>query len=344
MSFVEGLQLTDRPAVNFLHLLLPHLPFRYLPSGRTYAGAPQRPFLGKHASGPTKVLSRDPAVSLIQQQRILLQLVYTDNLLGTLLDRMKETGLLDEALLVVTADHGEGLAPDAHWRKLDDKNPSDLAWVPLFVKSPRQKTGKVDARNEEQVDIMPTIADELGITIPWTMDGRSLHGTPRDPATKHWFDVPGEAQQITTASWLPRARKGFASETASPELGPRGLFATPAVRGLYGKKLSLLDVGAPASLTATLDSHLALAKVDRARSVPSMLWGDLPGPPREGSHWLAVSVNGTIAGSVAAVQGVTDGKWRFLGLVDDTFFRDGGNDVRLFEVDGATLHPVAMHQ
>jgi hypothetical protein len=343
-NFVEGLQLTDRPAVNFLHLLLPHLPFRYLPSGRTYPGAPQRPFLGKYASGPTKVLTRDPAVSLIQQQRILLQLVYTDNLLGTLLDRMKATGLLDEALLVVTADHGEGLAPDAHWRKLDDKNASDLAWVPLFVKSPRQKAGKVDPRNEEQVDLMPTIADELGIKVPWTMDGRSLHGSARDPATKHWFDVPGEAQQISTATWLARTKKGFASETASPELGPRGLFATAAVRGLYGKKLTLLDVGSPASLTATLDSHLRLGKVDRAHSVPSMLWGDLPGPPREGSRWLAVSVNGTVAGSVAAVQGVTDGKWRFMGLVDDTFFRDGANDVRLFEVDGATLHPVAMSQ
>jgi hypothetical protein len=341
--FVDALRPTGRPAVNFLHLLLPHLPFRYLPDGRQYEGAPQRPFLGKFASGPTKVLARDPAVSTITEQRLLLQLMYTDGLLGTLLDRMKKTGLFDESLVVVTADHGEGLAPDAHWRKLDDRNAPDLAWVPLFVKSPGQTAAKVDPRNEEQVDIMPTIADELDVDVPWTMDGRSLYGTPRDPAAKKWFDVPGEPKQITPATWLGRTKQGIASEGMRPELGARGVFAIESVRDRFGKPLAGMKVGAPAQITATMDPDIHLDAVSlKRRNVPAMLYGDLPGPVTEGSRWLAVSLNGRIAGAVAAIQGVTDGKWRFMGLVDDRYFVDGRNDVRLFVVDGDTLHPVTL--
>jgi hypothetical protein len=51
------------------------------------------------------------------------------------------------------------------------------------VKMPGQQVGRVDDRDARTIDIVPTIADSLGLTIPWHVDGRSLRAAnrPRHP-------------------------------------------------------------------------------------------------------------------------------------------------------------------
>ena len=44
-------------------------------------------------------------------QRHLLQLGFTDRLLGRLVTRLRRAGLYDRSLLVVTADHGASFRP-----------------------------------------------------------------------------------------------------------------------------------------------------------------------------------------------------------------------------------------
>ncbi len=342
-TFIDGLAPRGRPTFDFLHLVMPHVPWRFLPSGRLYDGSPLRFVLPKPPeNSAAKMLAVDPAVSLVQRQRLLLQLVYTDGLLGQLLDRMARTGLLDEALLVVTADHGEGLAPSAHWRFLDDRNAADLAWVPLFVKTPGQRSGLVDPRNEEHVDLVPTIADLLDVRVPWQVDGRSLYGPERPMATKRWYDVPGRPRTIETAGWLAKAHRGIAERTARPDRGVHGLFAVGSVEGSYGVTVESLTRGSPATVRATLDGVIDIEHVSPASgSVPAMLYGNLSGPVPGASRWLAVSVNGTVAGAVVATQGLRDHRWRFMGMVDDRFFVEGRNDVRMYIVEGSVLHPLA---
>ena len=51
---------------------------------------------------------------------------------------------------------------------------SDVLPVPMFVKYPGQKGAAVDRRNAELIDVVPTIADVLGIDLPWRVDGASL--------------------------------------------------------------------------------------------------------------------------------------------------------------------------
>jgi hypothetical protein len=333
-SFLDGLHPADRPALHFLHLLLPHVPFHYLPSNRAYTAAPMKDLLPPPpANSAAKLLATDPQVSLVQQQRLLLQLVYTDGLLGQLLDRMQATGLLDTAMLVVTADHGEGIAPGSHWRFLDDRNVADLAFVPLFVKRPGQRAAAVDPRNEEHVDLLPTIADQLDVTVPWAVDGRSLYGGERPMATKRWYDVPGEPRTVDTGPWLATAHTGLAT---GPDLYAVGSAASP-----HGRTVASLPRGAPVGVRATFDPGLGLDHVSpRTMLVPAMLWGTLSGAPPGASRWLAVAVNGTIAGAVTATQGLRDKRWRFLGMVDDRYFVEGRNDVRLYTVEGSVLHPL----
>src|SRR2546430_8556651 len=61
---------------------------------------------------------------------------------------------------------------DCDWSS--DVCSSDLAPVPLFVKRPWQRGGAVDDGSARSIDIVPTIADALGIKVPWHLDGESL--------------------------------------------------------------------------------------------------------------------------------------------------------------------------
>ena len=151
--------------MHFLHLLLPHSSWRYLPSGLTY---PFPRLLGKGwvtDSWPVEVA----------HQRHMLQLAYTDRLLGTLIEQMEATGLWDDALVVVTADHGNSFVPGTKGRVLETRPEveADLAWVPVFIKEPGQSQGATSDANWEHVDLLPTMADALGVTVPFKVDGIS---------------------------------------------------------------------------------------------------------------------------------------------------------------------------
>jgi hypothetical protein len=151
-----------------LHLLLPHAPWRYLPSGRSYRGfqAPQ---------GVTRDVWRNDTRLVDRRYREhLLQVGYVDRVLGRIVRRLRATGLWNRSLLVVAADHGCSFLPGDHERTVNLANIGDIAPVPLFVKTPWERAGRIDDRSARTIDIVPTIADVLGDTMPWKIDGRSL--------------------------------------------------------------------------------------------------------------------------------------------------------------------------
>ena len=87
----------------------------------------------------------DPDLSVHNHLRHLLQVGYTDHLVGQLLERLRRTGLLERALLVVTADHGYSFRVGVESRRLSaSDNVEEIAPVPLFVKAPGQTEGTVD--------------------------------------------------------------------------------------------------------------------------------------------------------------------------------------------------------
>lgn len=328
---------SDKPVLSFLHLLLPHVPWKYVPSGLTYGEHPPSFPLGRAKEGDSLRRNEEPGAMAVTQQRMLLQLAYTDGLLEQILDRLEQTGTWDETLFVLTADHGAGLTSGQRSRHLDTDNAPDLAYTPLFVKYPQQKAGTEDDRNAMNVDILPTIADALDVTVPFKTDGVSLLGTPRKDLAKQWFDTPGEALPIDGARWRETVRTGYAAALARPELGPEGLFAAGPHRALFGRETHTFITGAKAAVTARAVPGFTVDKA--SGTVPALLWGDLSGSLGT-TTWLAVSVNGTIAGSVVAAPSRKDGSWHFVGIVSDEHFTPGRNDVRLWTVDGNTLHPL----
>ena len=107
-------------------------------------------------------------------QRHLLQVGFVDRLIGRLVDHLKEQGIYDEALLILTSDHGASYREGSPRRTFRKENAADIVLIPLFVKVPGQESGVIRDRPVETVDILPTIASLLSIDMPFEVDGQSL--------------------------------------------------------------------------------------------------------------------------------------------------------------------------
>ncbi|MFG3602978.1 sulfatase-like hydrolase/transferase [Micromonospora chersina] len=297
-AFLAGLRPAARPTLHFLHLLMPHSPWAYLPSGAHYA-APED-------------LPNDGAGWVdLARARHLAQLGYTDRLIGETLRTLRATGLYDKALVLVTADHGVSFRQDWQGRGLDAINHAadQVAWVPMFVKEPGQRVGRVDDRNWMHVDLLPTIADETHVRIPWRMDGRSARQAPRERADKRFYDRPGQPLTITGGVPTPPA-----PPPPDPLLGTH-----------VGEK--------PSGGTATVADLAAFRDVDPAHGeLPALVWGTVPASVPDGTR-LAVAVNGTVGAVVPVVRADPGGR-RFAALLpDDRLFAAGANRLDLYRVE-----------
>ena len=97
-----------------------------------------------------------------------------DDQMGRLFEGLRTTGAWDETLIIVTSDHGEQLGDHGLAGKLGFYDESYR--IPCIVRDPRPRSagGKVVDDFTENVDLMPTILDWIGLEIPSQCDGRSL--------------------------------------------------------------------------------------------------------------------------------------------------------------------------
>jgi arylsulfatase A-like enzyme len=100
-----------------------------------------------------------------------------DEQVGRVIDVLRKTKLLDQTLLIITADHGEGLGERGYFQhgpRVDD----GVMRVPLIMRFPRQaphgRRGQRVAQLVRTIDIMPTVLETLGIPVPDGVQGRSL--------------------------------------------------------------------------------------------------------------------------------------------------------------------------
>ena len=316
--------------LHFVHLSLPHAPFRLLPSGREYGNATSIDGILDDAFNDWT-----PSSWLVDQalQRHLLQVGYTDRLIGLLVQRLEQAGIYDRALVIVTADHGASFQAGGSRRYVTAENVADIAGVPLFVKYPGQRHGRVDRRSANTTDIVPTIADVVGVQMPWHVDGRSLLGSP-------------VARRISVG------RRDGGARVVSPELVEAGVLATARRNAglfgeggdslyrigphptLIGRKVDELPTRPAGEVTARLDGETLFANVRLGSGfVPARVVGGLEGRvPTHGTP-VAIAVNGRVAAMTRTFM--QDRGSHFAALVPETSFREGRNDVEVFLVDSA---------
>lgn len=154
----------DKPVYAQFVTLSSHQPFRYVPDNREPLKIPKE-MRGTRAAD------------------WLASLSYADLAVGQFLDWLKMTGIYDDSIVILYGDHVA--MKDVRLTGTDKEimeeilgreySAADLQWIPLLVHLPGQSTPEVVTSPAGQVDIMPTVADLLGVELTKTPHlGRSL--------------------------------------------------------------------------------------------------------------------------------------------------------------------------
>jgi hypothetical protein len=339
-EFIESIVVPsseDRPPFYFLHTLLPHEPWVYLPSGQQFTTNGSTVGLSPRSSRWT-----DDVVAVARNyQRHLLQVRYADALLGQVLDRMRTVGLYDDALLVVTADHGVTFRPGFPFRRPRAESFVDLVSVPLFIKMPNQQTGTVFASNVETIDIVPTVATRLGIRLPWEVDGvDAFDGSVDARAEKSlFFDDP--LQRMTGPGDLGAAIHDVVARKYEWFEDPDG-FHGPKVgrhQELLGRRVDEFEVVVSEDVQATVNFPAIFADVDRGSDfIPSHVSGAVR--PLGGAiainpaTSIGVAVNGVLAGVTQVYDFPVNGRqhaWDV--IINPQLVTDGSNTLEVFTIE-----------
>jgi hypothetical protein len=329
-NWVAEIGRTRQPQLDFFHLMMPHVPFQFLPSGRTY----NLPGAGDVRGLLAERSYDDPWLVREAWQRHLLQLGAVDALLGELIGQLKRRGVWDESVVVVTADHGMSFRRHHNRRALRPYNVGELAPVPLFVKAPRQQRGRVSDSPRETIDVMPTIADLLGVPIPWRVDGSSALRRP-----------PRRTRRMLATEFTSFAvdRAAFRRQRAAVLRRKLGLFGSgPAWPGLYGIGPHGRLAGRRLSDFRVVRSRRARLRVRGARQfravapetgfVPSHVQGLIAHGRQGGGRPLAVAVNGTIIVTAYSFSLDRSRAEYMSALVPEEVLRPGHNRVQVLEI------------
>lgn len=334
--FLNCLQDSSRPTLHFIHVLLPHIPWAYLPSGRRYADDRDTVDLMSFDShsGLLEYWGQDEWLVSQSRERYCLQLEYVDQLVGRLLARLKESGLYDRSLLVLTADHGVSFHSNQPRREPASGNLADILSIPLFIKLPEQTAGEISDRNVESIDIFPSIADVLGIALSDPVDGCSVFDRDagerelkRLGGVRSWktFD-PAVLAQSDPASFRP----DFERRSAPAQIGPAAGVVGRAVDEFELSKTAPLEIEFVRYADELTNAHDALC--------PCLFEGYVRAPkPIDAPVVLAVAVNGRIR-AVTRTLLLDPFRDRWAALVPESAIRAGPNRIEVFGIVGSDSH------
>jgi arylsulfatase A-like enzyme len=195
-----------RPFFMFLHFMEPHDPYFVHPyNGEAYA----------------RVANPNPDPALADKYREVYDgaIRFLDEELAKLVADLKAKGLYDDALIVLTADHGEEFHEHGGWWHGTTLYDEQIA-VPLIVKPPRGgATGVVADAMVSSIDIAPTIIQGAGVAVPQTMVGKALGLGAGAPAPRdHAF-----AESELEGNSLQAYRSGGMKVIHANPGNPRGL-------------------------------------------------------------------------------------------------------------------------
>jgi sulfatase-like protein len=334
----------DRPEPTFYfhHALMPHEPWIYLPSGRQSRPAGNDPVEGINQLPGFD----DPDLSVHNHLRHLLQVGYTDHQVGELLARLRRTGLLRRALVIVTADHGYSFQVGVHSRRLlSERNVEEIAPVPFFVKAPGQTEGRVDESLVRNIDVVATIADLLGSSVFYKQDGHSAFSDATRARREFRIRTRDFAQEVRIdlaemerrrALWRQRWARLFGTGIQS-----RVLYGDPWAMAyrigphpeLLGRRVPTLAVHRERGVGAVIANASLVEHVDpRDTLLPTRVTGPLRGVPFDEHRDVAVAVNGRIEAVGRSFDLWFKGREFFSVLVPERSLHSGRNEVDVFEV------------
>ena len=331
--FLESLRSVGSHSTSIPPHARPSPPWHALPGGLRYAGDVRT--TGEGSWGD------DQHVVDLAHQAHMLQTGYVDSQLVRFLDLIRDTSWYENALVMVMADHGIAFTAGTLIRDGIDENIDEVAFVPLFVKTPGQRAGRIDDRPAMLFDIMPTIADVLEVESPWAMEGVSLLDANPDASRRRVFGGVVEDIELPPNPVMDDAiaRKAdlFGSGTGwdtvysfGPYRDLAGLPVDPLARARESAEIELVD----ASLYDQVDASTGV--------VPALVRASLRSDNVDADTWLAVAINGTYRDN-SGVHDWTPQVAEFNAIVPPTSFVTGENEIEFYRIEETDGGPVLHH-
>ncbi len=325
-GFIDSLpSASDPPSVRFLHVLTPHNPWETLADGRHYE-APKMSDADLDEEGRW----RDAYAPARFRARHLQKLQDADVLLGRVLDELDQLGAWDDTMLVVVADHGIGFTAGQRPRPVSAANEAEMLWAPLFVKMPGQSRGEVADTPVESIDVVPMIAEGLGIDLSYEADG--VLPRERGAADGRSYVVDGKERPLDGDA-------GFAAmlelAPAAADDGELGMWrGGPELNRTIGDELDGFDLITvdPDAWSAVVPGRERFAVVEASADHPpisvvgAVRRGSGAGPPIEPGDMAVVAVNGRIAGWSTLAPAAGD-PLRFAVIIPPSMLVNGVNEV-----------------
>jgi arylsulfatase A-like enzyme/predicted Zn-dependent protease len=230
--------LSKRPPSPFfiwVHLYDPHYPYE----------APE-PFKSRYKSAPYDG-----------------EIAYSDSALGKLLTYLRAHGLFENSVIAMMSDHGESLGD--HGERFHGFFLYDATiHVPLLLKLPGDRlAGKRIENHVGLVDVLPTILQTVGVTVPQEIQGESLLGI-MEPK-------PLAAASDRVAAAAPPDRPPLYSET---EYGVRA-YGWSSVRSLRTGKYLFVEAPRRELYDTTVDPNAEHDLSATSRAVADTLQAQL---------------------------------------------------------------------
>jgi arylsulfatase A-like enzyme len=227
LRWLDGGRRTDEPFFLFVHYFDPHAP--YVPPGEVS---------GRFATEGAGALQA-------QIDAYDGEIAYADREIGRLLDHLQLSGLAGSTLVVVTADHGEGLMQHGHMNH-GAQIYEEAVRVPLLFRLPgRIGAGTVIEPPVELVDLLPTVLEVLDLPVPQGAQGRDLGqallgGAALDPGRPVYLHRRHYEPQQLGGLWVAGEKFGIRAGTWK------------YIAGEAGRADELYDLGADPGETVNL--------------------------------------------------------------------------------------------
>lgn len=336
-AYLAGLVPSPKPTLHYAHLLMPHAPFTHLPNGKPYAK--NKSFIGINMK--TGYWDDDEFVTDQAEQRNILQIGYTDRQIGRIVDQLKKSGVFDDALIVVSSDHGSTNRPKLNRRAFAPESIGDIASVPLMIKLPGQTTGEVSDVNAQTVDILPTVADALGFTIPGQVSGHSLLDPAGLPADKTLVNQFGNTTKLAADFPESKASVDHMYARFAHDGDRLNVFASGPYRGLVGARWPSYAARS-GTLRATLDNPEFWTTGAPEGISPAHQTGALQGVPNGSARGTPVHLVVAVGDTIVATSRSYDAQGDAAKLdifVPDEALAPGHAEVRLFAVSSDPSRP-----
>lgn len=333
--FLSQITETSTPSLHFLHVILPHVTYEYLASGHKYLPGESRPFPDGISNEQEGWIGEAPLI-LTAYHRYMQQIGYVDRFLERLRNTLETSHLYEKALIILTADHGVSFRPGLSRRVVEKGNERDILKIPMFVKLPGQRQGKIDERMVSSVDILATISDVLNVKVPWHMDGYSM--ITNQEMQRTGVEIPGRGHFTSKdLEGFPRLDwqvEHFGEHTSLDGLVPKGPYSV-----LIGKKITDVRVGQSSGLRFhSEDVTYFVHVIPEMGFLPALFRAHIP-ETRDWNLPIAIALNGRIWATTTTSE--WDGKQNYFSvLLPPAAFKEGENAVgvyRIKETDGKLL-------